>query len=337
MVHVVGVTATRPETAERAAEEIGCEFWTDDPLELIARDDVDIITVLTPNHVREEVVIPAAEAGKHILCEKPLASTVEEAQRMVAAGEASGAKGHVNFNLRYYRQLVQDGYLGRVYSWRGTYYRSSYIAPGKPLSWKLRSETSGGGALYDLGSHALDMATFLLGEVQAAFGVTETFISERPVAKGTAETGPVDVDDVALLELRMASGALGSLQISRLATGVLNELSIEVFGEKGALRFDSHDPSWLWAYTVADEGTPTEGYHRVQTGGGFAGQRAPDATMPPGIAETFAASQYAFLRAIEEDRQPSPSFQEALHVQRVMAAAQASAGEGCWVEVPRSG
>ena len=342
-VRVVGVATSRAETAQAAAREIGCEFWTDDYHELIARDDIDVVAIATPNNVRVDVVLEAAAAGKHIFCEKPLARTVTEARRMVEAVEAAGVTAQVNFNFRFYpavqraRRLVEEGFLGQVSTYRGTFYRSSYIDPQKPLSWKLQHEQSGGGALYDLGSHTLDMATFLLGEVEAVFAVTETFIRERPVRKGAAETGVVDVDDVALLELRMASGALGSIQTTRLATGVTNELSLEIFGERGALRFDSHDPSWLWAYSRDEAGSPVEGFHRVQTGGGFAGQLAPDATMPPGIVETFAASQYAFLRAIEEGREPTPSFREALHVQAIMQAAQQSAAEGRWVRVDEVG
>lgn len=336
-VQVAGVATSRAETAEKAAEEIGCDFWTDDYRRLLERDDIDVVTITTPNNVRVELVEAAAAAGKHIFCEKPMARTAEEARRMAEAVERAGVRAAVNFNFRFYpaviraRQLIDEGFLGRVFSYRATFYRASYIDPDKPLSWRLRKDSAGGGALHDLGSHTIDMAYYLLGEFESVLGVTETFIKERPVSKGAAERGPVDVDDIALLETRMASGALGSLQISRYATGVTNELSIEIFGEHGALRFDSHDPSWLWAYDAREGGSAVEGFRRVATGGRFPGQIAPEVTMAPGFAPTFAAAQYAFLKAIDEGAEPAPSFRDGLHVQAVMDAALASPGAPRWV------
>lgn len=342
-VRVVGVATNHEETAREAAGEIGCDFWTDDYRQLLERDDVDIITISTPNDVREDIVIAAAEAGKHILCEKPLARTVAEGERMVEAVEAAGVKAQVNYNYRFYpavtraRQLIEAGFVGRVYSFRGTYYRSSYIDPAKPLSWKLVKERAGSGALHDLATHTIDMLTYLLGECESVFGVTRTLIDERPVSKGSDEMGAVDVDDVALLEMRLSSGALGSVQASRFATGTTNELTFEIFGENGSLRFNSSDPAWLWAYDRREEKSPVDGFHRVKAGSHLDGQLVPDATLPPGVESLFAASQLALLHAIESDTTPSPSFREAMHVQRIMESALRSADQGCWVDVPVAG
>ena len=142
-INIVGVATTRPETAERAAREIGCELWTDDYRQLLARDDVDLIDCCVPNHKHEEIILAAAAAGKHIYCEKPLARNVAEGQRLVDAVEKAGVKTQLTFNFRFFpaiiraRQLVEEGFLGRVFSFRGRYYRSSYIDYGKPLSWRL--------------------------------------------------------------------------------------------------------------------------------------------------------------------------------------------------------
>ncbi|MCB0071069.1 MAG: Gfo/Idh/MocA family oxidoreductase, partial [Caldilineaceae bacterium] len=145
-VNIVGVATTNPESAWAAKQEIGCDVWTTDYTELLARDDVDLVDVCVPNRLHEEVVVAAAQAGKHIYCEKPLAMDVAEAQRMVDAVNAAGVKAQMTFNFRFFpavlraKQLIDEGFLGRVFSYRGRYYRASYIDPNKPLSWRLRKD-----------------------------------------------------------------------------------------------------------------------------------------------------------------------------------------------------
>ena len=139
VINIVGVATTNPDTARAAAEAIGCPVWTDDYRELLARDDVDAVDVCVPNNKHEEIVVAAAEAGKHIYCEKPLAMTVAEGQRMVEAAKLGGVKTQMTFNFRFFpaltraKQLVDEGFLGRVFSFRGRYYRSSYIIPTSPF------------------------------------------------------------------------------------------------------------------------------------------------------------------------------------------------------------
>ncbi len=152
VIDLVGVATSNPETAQAAAEATGCSVWTDDYRELLARDDVDAVDVCVPNFMHEEIVVAAAAAGKHIYCEKPLAMTVAEGQRMVEAARMAGIITQMTFNFRFFpaitraRQLVEEGFLGRVFSFRGRYYRSSYIDYEKPMSWRLRKDISGGGA-----------------------------------------------------------------------------------------------------------------------------------------------------------------------------------------------
>lgn len=341
-IRIVGVATTRPESAERAAQEIGCEFWSDDYRELLAQDDVDLVDCCIPNHKHEEVIIAAAEAGKHIYCEKPLAMNVAEGQRMVEAVEKAGVKNQMTFNFRFFpaisraRQLVDEGFLGRVFSFRGRYYRSSYIDPGKPLSWRLRKEISGGGALFDLGSHILDVIYYLLGDFGSVQATLDTLIRERPVAPGSAETGLVDVDDIALMHVRMADNTLGLVEISRMGTGAANDLQIEIFGDKGAIRFNSADPSWLEIYDARDTDQPLggmRGFRKVETIQRHEGQKSPDWSMPPGFVRSHAECQYQFLKAISEDRPASPALIDGLRVQEAMEAAYHSSAEGRWVSV----
>ena len=341
-INIVGVAATSQEKAERAAQELGCAFWTGDYRELLARDDVGIVDCSVPNNQHCEIVVAAANAHKHIYCEKPLAMTVAQGRSMVAAADKAGVKTQMNFNFRFYpavtraRQLIESGFVGRVFSFRGCFYRSSYISPDKPLSWRLRKEVAGGGALFDLGSHIIDLIYYLLGDFGSVLATVDTLIKERPVAPGAAEKGQVDVDDIVLMQARMMDGALGTIEISRMGTGAANDMKFEIFGDKGALRFSADDPSWLEVFDVRDADQPLgglSGFRKVQTVGRYAGQKAPDWSMSPGFVRTFVESQYQFLKAVSDDLPTSPTLADGLHIQEVMEAALRSSDEKRWVSL----
>lgn len=339
---IVGVATTRPETAQKAAAEIGCEVWTTDYHELLARTDIDLIDCCTPNFNHEEIVVAAAEAGKHIYCEKPLAMNVAEGQRMVAAVEKTSVKTQMTFNFRFFpaliraRQLIEAGFLGRVFSFRGRYYRASYISPQKPLSWRLSKEVSGGGALFDLGSHVLDLIYYLLGDFSAIQATMETLIKERPLAGSSGEAGQVDVDDIALLHVRLKDQTLGLIEASRMGTGATNDLQIEIYGELGAIRFSLEDPSWLQVYDVRDPDKPLggmRGFKRLETVQNYEGQKAPDWTMTPTFTRAHTECQYQFLKAVRDDLPSPPTLADGLHIQEALAAAERSAAEGRWVKL----
>jgi predicted dehydrogenase len=341
-VRIAGVATTRRATAQAAAAEIGCDFWTDDYRELLARPEIDVVDICVPNHMHAEIVTAAAAAGKHIYCEKPLAMNVAEAQQMAAAVQSTGVISQLTFHFRFYpailraQQLVTGGFLGRVFSFRGRYYRSSYIDPKKPLSWRQQKAIAGGGALFDIGSHILDLLYALLGEFASVQATMETLIRERPVAGASAETAAVDVDDLALLHLRTRDGVLGLVEVSRMGTGLANDLSFEIFGELGAIRFSAADPSWLEVYDVRDADKPTggmRGFRKVEAVSRYDGQKAPDWSMTPDFVRAHAECQYQFLRSAAEGRPASPSIVDGLHIQAVMAAAERAAAEGRWVEV----
>ncbi len=339
---IIGVATTRPETAQKAAQEIGCEVGTADYRELLGRADVDLIDCCVPNHMHKEIILAAAEAGKHIYCEKPLAMNVAEGRRMVEAVEKVGVKTQMTFNFRFFpaitraRQLVEAGFLGRVFSFRGRYYRSSYISPQKPLSWRLSKDISGGGALFDLGSHVLDLIYYLLGDFGSVQATLDTLIKERPLAVGSAEKGPVDVDDIALMHVRLQDNTLGLVEISRMGTGATNDLEIEIFGEQGALRFNAANPSWLEVYDMRAAEQPLggmRGFKRIETVQRYEGQKVPDWTMTPSFTRTHAECQYQFLKAIRDGLPASPTLADGLHVQEVMEAAERSAAAGRWVRI----
>ena len=341
-VTIGGVATTRLETARQAAREIGCEFYTADYRDLLARPDIDAVDICTPNNSHHEIALAAAAAGKHIYCEKPLAMSAEQAQAMAQAVAAADLKGQLTFNFRFFpaivraKQLISEGFLGEIFSFRGRYHRSSYISRDKPLSWRLRRELTGGGALFDLGSHILDLLYYLLGDFDAVFGTLDTLIKERPVAPGAAEMAQVDVDDIALLQARLPDGALGTVEISRMGTGATNDLSWEIFGEAGALRFDLAQPAWLHVYDAREAETPLggqRGFRKIEAASRYAGQRAPDWTMSPDFMRAHAECQYQFIKSIWEDRAPSPSFADGLQVQKIMEAAELSSRSGNWVKL----
>lgn len=339
---IVGVADNNPKARDIATQETKCATWTTDYHELLACEDVDLVDICVPNHLHEEVILAAAAAGKHIFCEKPLAMDVSQGQRIVTAVEQAGVKNQLNFNFRYYpavtraRQLIAEGFLGRVFSFRGCFYRSSYINPDKPLSWRLKKDIAGGGALFDLGSHVLDLIYYLLGDFGSVQATVDTLIKERPVVSGSKERGPVDVDDIVLMQVRMANDTLGSIEISRMGTGATNDMKLEIFGEKGAIRFSAEEPSWLEVFDVRDSDQPTggmSGFRKVQSVGRFEGHKVPDWSMAPGFVTTFAESQYKFLKAVSEDTQPAPTFKDGLHIQEVMQATLLSSDEKRWVSI----
>lgn len=341
-IQIAGVATTRLATAEQAAAEIGCAFFTDDYRELVARADVDAVDICTPNKSHHEIALAAASAGKHIYCEKPLAMNAAEAASMAAAVRAARVKGQVTFNFRFFpavmraRQLVDAGFLGRIFSFRGRFHRASYIDSQKPMSWRLQREVTGGGALFDLGSHILDLLYFVLGEFESVNGALDTLIKERPAAPGSAEMKAVDVDDIALLHARLADGALGTVEISRMGTGATNDLAFEIFGQLGAIRFDLSDPGALFVYDARESDAPLgggRGFRKLEAAGRYEGQRAPDWTMTPGFMRAHAECQYQFIRAIWDDKPTAPSFDDGAHVQRIMAAAERSSEQGGWVDI----
>ena len=199
--------------AEAAAAEAGAKKAYGDFNELLKDDGVQVIDLVTPNFNHEELITAAARAGKNIICEKPLSVTEAEARRITHEVDAAGITFGMIFNYRFIpailkaRELIEAGELGTIYSFRAEYYHTGYQNAERPLSWRMQMNKSGGGALVDLGVHVIDLVRYLFGDIASVQGMTETYIRERPVAKGASEKGAVTVDDAAWLNLRLASGA----------------------------------------------------------------------------------------------------------------------------------
>ncbi|WP_062349565.1 Gfo/Idh/MocA family protein [Herbidospora yilanensis] len=331
---------------EAAAESMGWASVETDWKELVKRDDVHLVDICTPGDSHAEIAIAALEAGKHVLCEKPLANTVEEAEAMAAAARAAAARGvrsMVAFNYRRVpavalaRQLVAEGRLGTIRHVRAQYLQDWIVDPDFPLVWRLQKDKAGSGALGDIGAHIIDTAQFILGEhLTGVSAITETFIKERPLAdasaglsaQGGAEMGQVTVDDAAIFTGRFGGGAIASFEATRFATGRKNALRIEVNGSLGSISFDFESLNELWFHDhtlAAEEG----GFRRVlvtEAGHPYAG-----AWWPPGhglgYENTFTHEVKDFLEAISAGADPTPSFDDGLQVQKVLDAVERSAGD----------
>jgi predicted dehydrogenase len=321
--------------ADAVASAAGQYGWTEsatDWREVLDRDDIDIVDVCVPGHLHAEVAIAALEAGKHVIAEKPLANTMAEAEKMVATAKAARERGvhsMVGFNYRRVPALalaqrhIADGRLGDVRQVRVSYLQDWLADDAAPMTWRLRRELAGSGALGDLASHAVDQVRFLLGqEVTAVNAITHTFVPQRTGADGPEE---VTVDDAAWGTLRTDGGAVVSLEVTRMATARKNALGIEVYGSDGALRFDLESLNHL---DVCLDGADSFSRQLVTE------QDDPyiDGWWPPGHVlgwdATFTNQAADFLAALAAGREPTPSFEDGLAVQRVLAAIEASSARG---------
>ncbi|MGW6271266.1 MULTISPECIES: Gfo/Idh/MocA family protein [unclassified Streptomyces] len=345
---VLSAVCGRDGTAVRAAaDRLGWAAAETDWRALVARDDVDLIDICTPGDSHAEIAIAALEAGKHVLCEKPLANTVEEAEAMADAAERARARGQVamvGFNYRRVpalalaRQMIAEGRLGTLRHVRLTYLQDWLVDPGFPLTWRLRKDRAGSGALGDLGAHIVDLAQFLVGEpVAGVSALMETFVRERPLldgassgltAEGGTALGQVTVDDAAVFTGRFPSGALASFEATRFAAGRKNALKVELNGSDGSLAFDLERLNELSFHDHTEPAT-SSGFRRILVT--EPGHPYLEAWWPPGhglgYEHTFVHQARDLLHAVATGEQPEPSFATGLSVQRVLTAVEESAAK----------
>ncbi|CAM5249237.1 Putative dehydrogenase (Fragment) OS=Streptomyces griseomycini OX=66895 GN=FHS37_007886 PE=4 SV=1 [Streptomyces griseomycini] len=344
---LAAIAGRDPHAVRAAADRHGWAAAETDWRALVERDDVDLVDICTPGDSHAEIAIAALEAGKHVLCEKPLANSVAEAEAMVRAAEAARARGQVamvGFNYRrvpaltYARRLIADGRLGALRHVRVTYLQDWLVDPEFPLTWRLQREHAGSGALGDLGAHIVDLAQYLVGEVLVGVSAQmETFVRERPrpdgasaglTASGGTRRGPVTVDDAAVFTGRFSSGALATFEATRMASGRKNTLRLEINGEFGSLAFDLERLNEL-SFHDHREPAETAGFRRILV----TEPEHPylEAWWPPGhglgYEHTFVHQARDLVRAVAGGRVPEPSFADGLQVQRVLAAVEESAGK----------
>jgi predicted dehydrogenase len=308
---------------------------------LIARDDIDLIDICTANDLHMPIAMAAAQAGKHVLCEKPIARNAEEARRMWETARAAGIQHMVGFNYRRVpalalaRDLIEQGKIGRLFHFNAVYYQDWLVDPNFPYVWRHDAQVAGSGAHGDMNAHLVDLARFLVGDIAAVCGAQEIFIKERTLPDGQGQ-GKVTADDAAFALARFQQGALGSFMVTRFATGRKNFMRLELFGSEGSLGFNLERLDELEYYSRRDEG-PEQGFRKVLVT--ESAHPYLKCWWPPGHIigweHTFIHEIGDLLCAIAEGKPAKPDFEDGLRCQEVLDSIQESAGQKKWIEVPK--
>lgn len=337
------------EGTKAAAEKMGWASYEIDWRRLLERDDIDAIDICTPNDSHAEIAIAAAKAGKHILCEKPLAMNKDEAAQVFEAAKQAGVVHMVCHNyrfapaVRFAKRLIEQGRLGHIYHFRAQYLQDWIMDPEFPLVWRLRKQVCGSGTHGDLMAHSIDLARFLVGEIAEVSGMMETFIKERPLGEmsgglnartdGEAK-GVVDVDDAVAFLARFRGGTVGVFEATRFGKGSRNGNRFEINGSKGSLRWDMEKMNELELYLEDDE-AGMQGFRTIQcteTIHPYAGAYWPAGHII-GYEHTFINLMYEFMQGIAAGASPEPNFEDGYRNQLVLDAVEKSSVTRQWVRL----
>ncbi len=333
-----------------SAKKYGWESYETSWERLVERDDIDIIDITAPSNAHKEIAIAAAKNGKHIFCEKPLALTTDDARDMLEAVERAGVKHQIGFNYRFApaivlaKKFIDEGKIGTIRHVRASYLQDFIIDPEFPLVWRLQRDVCGSGSLGDLGAHFIDLARYLCGEFKTVMGLQKTFITSRPLvqkmeglsaqASADAPRGTVDVDDGTVFIAEFENGALGVFEATRFAQGHKNDLSIEINGDKGSIKFVFERMNELQYYRADDE-PGTQGFRLIQATEGIHPYMT--AWWPTGhvigYEHTFVHEIYEFVRAIVNDTPTVPSFYDGVKCCQVIDAVELSSQRRAAVDV----
>jgi len=323
---------------KRAAEIFGWEEHATSWEEVVRRNDIDVIDICSPGNTHLPIALAAAEAKKVVFCEKPLANTLADAELMLNAVQTNGVLHMLCHNYRrapaivLARKLIGQDQLGQIYHYRGTYLQDWLVDPQFPRVWRMEKSASGSGALGDIASHSIDLARYLVGEIAEVTGLLQTFIPERPRAPGSKSMAAVDVDDAALSLVRFKSGAVGSIEGSRFATGRKNYNRFEINGSRGSIVFNLERLNELQLYV--EEG-PNSGFKTILATD--VNHPYIKAWWPPGhtigYEHTFTHTVFDLLKAIDEERLPTPNFEDGVRNQRVLDAIERASESRRWETV----
>ena len=332
-----------------AAEKFGFASYETDWRKLIARDDIDLIDIVTPGDTHVEIAIEAAKAGKMVFCEKPLASTVGKAQAMADAVAAAKVPNAVCFNYRgvpavaLAKKMIEEGRLGKIYHWRSVYLQDWIVDPEFPIVWRLQGEIAGSGAHGDLAAHSIDLARHLVGEITEVSGMMDTFITERPIlaesddrlgGKASEERGAVTVDDSSIFLARFANGAVGTFEATRMAAGRKNHNKFEINGSKGSIVFNMERMNELEYYNHEDP-EDVRGFRTVQTTDGchpYTGNYWPIGHII-GYEHTFINLIKDMLTTFVDGKDFHPGFDDGLACQKVLEAVKVSSDTRSWQRI----
>lgn len=337
------------EAVKEAASKMGWRSYETDWRTLIERGDIDLIDIVTPNNSHAEIAIAAAEAGKHVFCEKPLAMTLEQSKRMLEAVEKNGVIHMINHNYRFApavqlaKKLIESGRLGKIYHVRATYLQDWIMDPQFPLVWRLSKEVCGSGSHGDLAAHSIDLARFLVGEFKEVSGILETFIKERPIVEDSSglsgkatsdKMGEVDVDDASVFIARFENGAIGTFEATRFAGGNRNGNRIEINGEKGSIRWNMENMNNLQVYFHDDE-PGLQGFRTINCTEEihpYAGAYWPAGHII-GYEHTFINLIVELLNGVDKGYSPLPNFTDGVRNQAVLEAVEQSSRTKQWVSI----
>ena len=348
------VVDINPDAAENARQRFGFEEASSDWRAVVARPDIDLVDIVTPNDSHAEIAIAAAKAGKHIICEKPLARTVVESKSMLDAVNAAGVIHMVAFNYRrtpavaLAHKFITEGRIGKIVNFRGTYLQDWSADPDSPLSWRFSKKVAGSGAVGDIGTHVVDMARFLVGDINSVNAMTHTYVKTRPLQSGGVDKlgaadknasgprGEVDVDDEMLTMLRFANGAVGSIEATRNAYGRNNFLTFEIHGDRGSIVFNYERRDELQVM-FADDPAEVRGFRTIYTGPAhpYGDGLWPIPGLGIGYTETKIVECYDLCKAIASGKQPSPNFADGYRIEQIAEAILHSGESGQWTDVAR--
>ncbi len=340
---LVAICGRNKDAVAEAARRYGYRKYYTDWRQMLEDDEVQVLDNGAPNNMHGAPSIAAAQAGKHVICEKPLGRTPEESKAMLEAVQKAGVKHMVGFNYRFVpairlaRELIESGKLGRIYHYRAVYLQE-WIMPhyNMPMIWRLQKDVAGSGALGDLGAHIIDLARYLVGEIDSVAAMTRTFIKERPNPDGS--TGTVDVDDAFAAAISFENGALGTLETTRFAAGRKNHQVIEINGERGSLTFNLERLNELNVFWVDQEPKETQGFTNVLVSEPYHPWWSnwwPQGHMI-GWEHTFVHELTHFLDCIVNDKDVAPygaTFEDGYRADCVIAAILESAATKRQVDV----
>lgn len=325
-------------SVDQAATTLGWEEAATDWRLVIERQDIGLVDISTPGDSHAEIAIAAAQAGKAVLCEKPLANNVVDAEMMSAAVQQAGIVNMVCHNYRrapavmLAKQMIENGDLGEIRHYRGTYLQDWVVDPEVPLLWRFQKEKAGSGALGDIASHSIDLGRFLVGEIHELTATTQTFIDERPLVDNPDEKGPVTVDDAAAAIVRFANGALGTIEATRVAAGRKNYNRFEINGTRGSLAFNLERMNELEVFLLSDP-KGSQGFRTILAtdpeNHPYVGSWWPPGHII-GYEHTFTHTIFDLLEGIDKGQSPLPDFADGVRTQRVLAAWERSARSRNW-------
>ncbi|MCY3024601.1 MAG: Gfo/Idh/MocA family oxidoreductase [Planctomycetota bacterium] len=330
-------------TAQAAMAHGGYERCTTDYREVVNAPDVDVVHVCTPNVAHFPALAAAMRAGKHIYVDKPVTATLKEAEDLAALLPAYKGVAQVVCQNRFFpatlraRELVAQGFLGPITHFRGAHLHSGNVDPARPANWKATA-AAGGGVIRDLAVHPLDMLYWLVGPFSAVNCVSRIWAARRPSAEKPGTEVVIDVEDAAVLLLRLKDGAFGTVEASKIATGIEDELRFEIHGRYGAMRFNLKQPGFLEIY----DGRLPAGHlggnrgwqqlatlHRYPSPGG----KFPDARASVGWIQGHVHCLFSFLKCVVDGTPATPSLADGIYLQHVLEAARRSAETSAWVEL----